>query len=215
MATTTAATIGRLGRRSLLGAAALLACRPWLARATAVDGSAKAFIQRLGDETLAILDQPLDQQARLQGLKVLLDESTDIELIARLVLGRSWRQASPAQQQEYVRLFKDLVIQTMAERLSWYTGETFEITGTKPVDDRDTMVATRILRPSGKPPVQVDWRVRESDGRFLLVDILAEGVSLVVTQRAEATEVISQRGIDGLLADLRARLATRNGRTAS
>ncbi len=215
MATTTVATIGRLGRRSLLGAAALLACRPRLARATAVDGSAKAFIQRLGDETLAILDQPLDQQARLQGLKVLLDESTDIELIARLVLGRSWRQASPAQQQEYVRLFKDLVIQTMAERLSWYTGETFEITGTKPVDDRDTMVATRILRPSGKPPVQVDWRVRESDGRFLLVDILAEGVSLVVTQRAEATEVISQRGIDGLLADLRARLATRNGRTAS
>ena len=100
-------------------------------------------------------------------------------------------------------------MQTMAERFSWYTGETFEITGAKPVDERDTMVATRILRPSGKPPIMVDWRVRERDGSFLLIDILAEGVSLVVTQRAEAADVIGRDGLDGLLGEMRTRLAQR------
>ena len=66
-------------------------------------------------------------------------------------------------------------MQTMAERFSWYTGETFEITGEKPVDERDTMVSTRILRPSGKPPILVDWRVRQGANGYLLIDILAEG----------------------------------------
>lgn len=181
----------------------------------AVDKSAQEFIQRLGDQTLKILDQKTTAQDRLQDLKLLLDQSTDLELISRLVLGRYWKQADASQQAEFVRLFKELVMQTMAERFSWYTGETFEITGTKPVDERDTMVATRILRPSGKPPILVEWRVRQSDNGFLLIDILAEGVSLVVTQRSEATDIIGQRGIDGLLTDLRTRLAKRNGLAAT
>ncbi|MFZ1425158.1 MAG: ABC transporter substrate-binding protein [Geminicoccaceae bacterium] len=209
-------SVGRCGRRYVLGLTALLLTfRGGTAGATAVDGSAQAFIQRLGNQTLAILDEPVTPEQRLQGLKQLLDQSTDLELIARLVLGRYWREANASQREEYVRLFKELVMQTMAERFSWYTGETFEITSAKPVDDRDTMVATRILRPSGKPPILVEWRVRQSDSGYLLIDILAEGVSLVVTQRSEAAEVISQRGVDGLLADLRARLAKRNGLAAT
>ena len=207
---------GRCSRRYLLGLTALLlTLRDGAALATAVDSSAEAFIQRLGNQTLAILDEPVTPEQRLQSLKGLLDQSTDLELIARLVLGRYWREANATQREEYVRLFKELVMQTMAERFSWYTGETFEITSAKPVDDRDTMVATRILRPAGKPPILVEWRVRQSDDGYLLIDILAEGVSLVVTQRSEATEIIGQRGIDGLLADLRARLAKRNGLAAN
>lgn len=216
MRSTEHAPPGRRSRRYVLGMAVVLPTLGGAAAfATAVDSSAEAFIQRLGNQTLTILDEPVPPEQRLQSLKQLLDQSTDLELIARLVLGRYWREASAAQQEEYVRLFKELVMQTMAERFSWYTGETFEITSAKPVDDRDTMVATRILRPSGKPPILVEWRVRQSENGYLLIDILAEGVSLVVTQRSEAAEVISQRGMDGLLADLRARIAKRNGLAAT
>lgn len=198
----------RPSRRALLTALAMVTLLgPWAARADL--GGAEQFIQDLGDRTLAVLEQPVAPQRKLDELKLLLDQSTDLELVARLVLGRYWRQATPEQQAEYVWLFKQLVMQTMAERFSWYTGETFEITGAKPVDERDTMVATRILRPAGKAPIQVDWRVRETGGDFLLIDILAEGVSMVVTQRAEAAEVIGQNGIDGLLAQMRDRLAQR------
>ena len=196
-------------RRLLL---ALLAASPLFARradAVASPASAKDFIQGLGDRTLAVLDQPTPAPEKLNQLKQLLDQATDLELVARLVLGRYWRQATPEQQAEFVALFKELVMQTMAERMSWYNGQTFEITDAKPVDERDTMVATRILRPSGKPPILVDWRVRASGGSFLLIDILAEGVSLVVTQRAEAADVIGRDGLDGLLGQMRDRLAQR------
>lgn len=204
----TVASMAKPTRRVLLTALAIAA----LARgrtALAAIGSPQEFIQELGDRTLAILDQPTPQPEKLSQLKQILDRATDLELVARLVLGRYWRQATPEQQGEFVGLFNQLLMQTMAERMSWYNGQTFEITGAKPVDERDTMVATRILRPSGKPPILVDWRVRESSGSFLLIDILAEGVSLVVTQRAEAADVIGRDGLDGLLGQMRTRLAQR------
>ena len=204
----TVASMAKPTRRILLSALALAA----LARghtAFAAIGSPREFIQELGDRTLAILDQPTPQPEKLSQLKQILDKATDLELVARLVLGRYWRQATPEQQTEFVGLFNQLLMQTMAERMSWYNGQTFEITGAKPVDERDTMVATRILRPSGKPPILVDWRVRENSGSFLLIDILAEGVSLVVTQRAEAADVIGRDGLDGLLGQMRTRLAQR------
>lgn len=199
-----------LTRRTTLLAAAALLITPADIAGAAVDANAEAFIRRLGDRTLALLDEPITPEEKLQGLKQLLDQSTDLELIAKLVLGRYWRQATAPQQAEYLGLFKELVMQTMAERMSWYNGQTFEITGGKPIDERDTMVSSRIIRPSGKPPILVDWRVREANGAYLLIDILAEGVSLVVTQRSEAADVISQRGIDGLLGDMRTRLAKRD-----
>jgi phospholipid transport system substrate-binding protein len=207
-------------RLALLGGAAATAAAALSAPAAcsapaAVDANAGDFVRRLGDSTIAILSEPSSPPEKLQQLKRLLDQATDLELIARLVMGRYWRQATEAQRQEYVGLFKALVMQAMAERFSWYTGETFEITGQKAVDERDTMVSTRIVRPGGKPPVLVDWRVRRDERGYLLIDILAEGVSLVVTQRSEAAEVINGRGIDGLLEEMRARLTKRDAPTGT
>jgi phospholipid transport system substrate-binding protein len=57
----------------------------------------------------------------------------------------------------------------------------------------------------------VDWRVRRNDaGAFRVIDISAEGVSLVVTQRSEVDEIVNRSGVDGLLGEMRRRLAERN-----
>lgn len=203
-------------RRILLGlatTAGLLIGGPLIQGvALAVEAASPSeFIQRLGDRTIQILNAPgAGQQQKLKEMKQLLNQATDLDLVARLIMGRYWRQASAAQRQEYLRLFDALVMQTMAERFSWYTGETFEITGAVPVNERDTMVSTRIIRPSGDPPIQVDWRVRKSDKGYLLIDIVAEGVSLVVTQRSELSEVASRSGIDGMLQEMRNRIARRD-----
>lgn len=203
----------RLARRAaLLGTALALAGARGVMASTASHAGATDFIRDLGDRTVAILRTQAPDGQKLSELKQLLDQSTDLALVARLVMGQYWRQATPAQQQEYLRLFNALLMQNMAERFSWYTGETFTITDAKPVDERDTMVSTQIIRPpgSGKPPIRVDWRVRQTDGRFLLIDIVAEGISLVVSQRSEAAEFINRNGINGLLDEMRTRLAKRD-----
>lgn len=197
---------------ALLGVASLLALGggPAMAALVGPDARPRDFIQALGDRTISILEQDVPAQRKLDELKQLLDQSTDLGLIARLVMGRYWRQASEAQREEYVRLFNELIMQTMAERLSWYNGQTFQILEDRAVDERDSMVSTRINRPGGQPPIFVDWRVRRSDSGYLLIDIIAEGVSLVVTQRSETAEFISRNGVDGFLAEMRDRVAKRD-----
>lgn len=201
----------RLPRRrlGLLALAILALARPAYAL-VGPDASPTEFIQELGDQALTILEQDATPQRKLDELKELLDQSTDLELIGRLVMGRYWRQADEAQRAEYLRLFNGLVMQTMAERLSWYNGQTFTVMDDRAIDERDSVVATRINRPGGQTPVSVEWRVRRSEQGYLLIDIIAEGVSLVVTQRSETAEFISRNGVDGYLAEMRDRVAKRD-----
>ncbi len=207
----------RLSRRAV--AAALLLAAAWApaAPARAEDGTAEAFIERLGRQTVGTLAEKSAPTAeRVARLKGVLNNAADLPYIARVILGRYWRQATEAQQAEYLRLFDALVLQTMAERIDSYAGQTFEVTGSREADDTDTVVSTNILTPSGGPSYRVDWRVRREDGGgFRLIDIVAEGVSLVLTQRSEVNDIVGRSGVDGLLAEMRRRLEQRDAAGAN
>ena len=80
------------------------------------------------------------------------------------------------------------------------------MTGAKVVSDQDALVSSRILS-NGEPPLQVDWRLRERDGAApVTIDLIVEGVSLIVTLRSEFGSVIERQGFDGLLVELRQRI---------
>lgn len=193
-------------RRTVILAAAALAGLTILRPAVAED--AAGFIKQIGDEVVQVLsNRGLSNDARLGKLVALLNRATDLELVSRLVLGQYWRSASDTQRKEYTELFRALVIKAMADRLNQYGGETFEVTGSRAVDARDTLVSTRIHIPrQGSAPINVDWRVRAIDERLAIIDLVAEGVSMVVTQRSEVTAVVGQRGMDALIEEMRTRL---------
>ena len=204
-------------RRSLLGLAALYGLvlgLPAIALAPRAEANTgpEGFINSIGEQVLDILRQDDKSDAeKLDALKNLLDSHTDLDLIARLVLGRHWRTASEEERRDYVSLFRQILMNTMAERLGDYDGQTFEITGSSELNERDTAVQTRILRNSGAPPLRVDWRVRESNGSFAIIDVIAEGVSLLVSQRNEVTSIVERRGMSGLIETMRER--SREGET--
>ena len=193
-------------RRGLLaGALALGLVRP--ASATTVD-AAGAFVDRLGQDTISVLDRVgKDPVARQQAIAALLDQSVDLELIARLCLGRHWRTASEAQREQYVDLFRANVLAVLARRMGYYTGgEKFVVTAARPAGD-DAMVASEIVYTTNDPPLKIEWRVRVTEGKPIIIDVLPEGVSLVLTYRSEFDEVVGRNGMDGLIAELRQRAA--------
>ena len=169
--------------------------------------AARQMIQNVGVEVLAVLRDPaLANQQKFDRLVGLLDGPIDLEIIARLILGRHWRSASEAQQVEYLALFRAFALDNLASRLHVYDGQDFEIVGAQAVNERDAVVATRVTG-GGRQPLKVDWRVRErDDGDLVAIDVIVEGVSLIVTQRSEFSAVIERRGMDGLLAELRQRV---------
>jgi phospholipid transport system substrate-binding protein len=193
-------------RRCLLGLAALLPMLSLSRPSTASASDAQKFISALGDEVLVILsDASLDNDQKLERLKTLLNRNTDLDLVARLVLGRHWRTATDAERAEYVELFRQILMNTLAARLGDYNGQTFEVLSSTGLNERDTAVQTQIIRVGGAPPLQVDWRVRESDGDYAIIDVVAEGVSLVVSQRNEVGSIVERDGMPGLIEAMRER----------
>lgn len=166
---------------------------------------AERFINELGVRTLGVLSRPgADDDERIRELAGILDEAADLRLIARLVLGRHWRAASEDQRREYLALFHSYARDGLAQRFGTYKGgQRFAISGSRQVDDTDTLVSTQIYLAPGQPPVMVDWRVRDSGGRLVIVDVVAEGISMLITNRAEFDSIVNRRGIDGLLIEMR------------
>ena len=164
----------------------------------------------IGQQVVQIFRTPgLGDQQRLSRLVQVLDASVDFQTVARLVIGRYWRQATPEQQSEYAQLFREFTITTIASQLRNYGGETYEITGSRAVDEQDTVVSSKIVRTKGQPPANVDWRLRKKGDAFAIIDVVGEGVSAVVTWRQEYSEILERNGFDGLISRLKEQIAAR------
>ncbi len=167
---------------------------------------AAKFIQTLGDRAIKIIaDKQMTADQRNAEFSKILNDSFDLRTIGRFVIGRSWNGATPDQQAEYMDLFKALVIKNYGDRMTLYTGEGFQVIGSRPESDMDTTVLSEITHPDGSVPTTIDWRVRDKDGKMGVIDVVVEGVSLSVTQRQEYSAVIQRNDgkIDGLLQMMR------------
>lgn len=175
----------------------------------AASDGASDFIRELGDKAVATLaDESLSSEARTAHLQRLFATGFDVRTISLFVLGRHLRQANKQQIREYLTLFEDFIVTTYAARFGRYEGETLELKGTRASGGRDVVVISEILHP-GDVPLRVDWRVRKTEEGYKIVDVVVEGVSMLITQRDEFSSVIQAngKGFEGLLVALRERTA--------
>lgn len=155
---------------------------------------ALGFVKSTAESGLTFLSEPnstMDQKKK--EFKKLLDNSFDLDTIARFSLGRYWNSASPQQQSEYTTLFKKMVVEVYANRFGDYKGQDFEVKSVRSVGSKDAMVTSYIIPQSGDN-IQVDWRVRKTGNVYKIVDVYVAGVSMSVTQRSDFSSVIQRGG---------------------
>jgi phospholipid transport system substrate-binding protein len=206
-------------RRLLLGTALALAAAAGGrgARAQGADPArATQFIQSTGQELVAALNSNAPIAQRRQQVANILRRAVDIEGVGRFIIGRWWRQASPAEQQEYMRLFEETLIRNLSARFGEYQGVRFSLGRAQQRAEEDVLVNTVIERPN-IAPFSLDWRVGNVGGQPRVVDVIAEGTSLRLTQRSEYSAVIQRNNgqVSALLAAMRnqiQQLAAREGR---
>ena len=188
---------------ALLGVAAL-APRPSLAASDPAN-----FIKELGESALKQLTGDVTPQQREQRFRELFTQNFDVPAIGRFVLGRYWNTATPDERAEFLKLFEDLIVQYYSNRFSEYSGEHFVVEDVRDLGADSATVHSKVVRPNAVDNVRVDWRIRREQDSYRIVDVLVEGVSMVVTQRAEFSSVIQSRGgkVTGLLDALRAKTA--------
>ncbi|MDP4796129.1 MAG: ABC transporter substrate-binding protein [Rhodospirillales bacterium] len=184
----------------------------------AMAGKAEAFIVKLADEAISKLtDKSIGIEEQEKRFREIVREHIAFNTIARWVLGgHYWRAATEAQQNRYLGLFEDLMVATYAHRFQNYDGEKMTVASTRVVEDGQALVQTTLQRPGADKPLRVDWRVRETDGKLRVIDIMVEGLSMAQTQRSEFSAVLRDNGgnIDGLLDTLDGRLNSARGELA-
>jgi phospholipid transport system substrate-binding protein len=183
-----------LTRRTLLIAtlatAALLAPfgRANRARAQSTD-QAVSFITNTGKALIDIVNGPDSSTERRTQLQQIVDRDVDVDAVARFCLGRFWRAATPEQQQQYVKLFHQVLLNNITGKLGDYKGVTFVVNRSQPRDG-GIAVDTTVTRP-GSAPTDVAWIVSADTGSPKIVDVIAEGTSLRLTQRSDYASYLS------------------------
>ena len=170
---------------------------------------ATAFVNKAGQDLVnAINDQRLNQTQRRDKVASILRNAIDIEGTGRFILGRYVRQASPAELQDYLKLFDEIIIRNLSSRFGEYRGVKFSLGRSQQRTEEDALVSTLVERPS-TPAFTLDWRVAEINGQPKVVDVIAEGTSLRLTTRSEYAAVIQRNGgrVAALLDAMRGQIA--------
>ncbi len=159
-------------------------------------------------------DQTSETSDRRQLLFRAIEAKTNVDLLSRLVLGRHWRSLEPVDRDEYRALFSKVVIGGLAGRLDVLLHELsgpleqhFSIKSSGAIGKKDVLVRSVVISADGQP-LSVDWRLRRLENGPVIIDLIVEGISLLVSQRAEFAAVIERGQMDGLLQTLRRRAET-------
>ena len=175
-----------------------------LAFANVLAGGASEFIRELGNRAIATSKTPgMSLEEREAHFRGLLREGFDVRFIGRFSLGAHWRRASGEQQRDYLEVFSDYFLQVYSVWFGGNAGETITVVSERPAGTKDVVVRTRIGGPLGRS-IEAEWRVRTTENRYRIIDVMVEGVSMVITQRSEFSAVIQRNGVEGLIAVLRA-----------
>lgn len=175
-----------------------------------VKNDASAFITHLGRRVISLLSEPEKMgQKEIIAFRKIFTDALDMQLIARQVMGRHWRVATQEQRQKYLMLFAEYVVQIYASQFSNYSGESFDVYKEQGAADEDRVVKTRIIADNGEI-THVDFRVHKDGPRFRVVDVAVRGVSLLVAKRSEFDVIIRHKGVNGLLAQLKAKVEKEN-----
>ncbi|RLM27557.1 phospholipid-binding protein MlaC [Brenneria alni] len=122
-----------------------------------------------------------------------------------LVLGRYYKDATPAQRDAYFKAFEAYLEQAYGQALALYHGQTYQIAPDQPLGNADIIaIRVTIIDNGGRPPVRLDfqWRKNSQSGNWQAYDMIAEGVSMITTKQNEWAATLRQKGVDGLTQQL-------------
>lgn len=190
---------------AVLALAALLLAAAAPARAGDEVAQAKTSFQKTVDDTLAILnDKSLAKDERLHKLENIAIERFDFPRMSQLVLGKNRAQLSADQQRAFEEEFRRSLSLTYGKRLETYTSnEKIEIGDGRLESNKDVTVRTRISGGSAPPEgVSIDYRMRQNGGKWLVIDVIPEGVSLIQNFRSQVQEIVTQKGVSQLIQTL-------------
>jgi phospholipid transport system substrate-binding protein len=164
-----------------------------------VEDSAKRMLQELDAHRAMYKSDPTKLDALVGNV---LLPNFDTEYSARLVLGQTWRTATPEQRQRFVAAFYHSLLRNYGAALVDFTGDRFTVLPYKgDPNDTTATVRTEVKRSSGER-VPVNFSLHKTPEGWKAWDVVIEGISYVKSFRTDFSSEIQQRGLDEVITRL-------------
>ncbi len=198
------------GRSGTVAALLFVAMLGGASLASADEASeARAYLEARHQQVRRLLSRP-PGAARDRRLVGILRELLDLQAIAERALGAAWSERTEAERGRFVEVLGQLVERSYRKGLQRTLDYRVRTLGAR-TDGEDVVVQTeaRSRRNRRAPPVRIDYRLRRgAQGRWRIVDIVTDGVSLTDNYRRQFRRVLRREGWQGLMKRLRQRLAS-------
>jgi phospholipid transport system substrate-binding protein len=192
---------------------------PAPAAATATAPAARAVIEQvLRDVTGILRDKKLPQTERTGNVKAIAEATIDFETMGRLAMGANYRDLTEARRAEFTQEFRQHVINTYGHFTEDYTDQDLVIAADVAEARGDWTVQTKIvgMKDGARQELaKVDYRLRQTAGKWKVIDITIEGVSMMANFRAQFQDIMTSGGIDKVLKLLREKNAAGAGAPSS
>jgi phospholipid transport system substrate-binding protein len=171
-----------------------------------LSGEPLELVKSSGEKVIAILKDPKlkapdKKQERVERLKEIINPIFDYDEMARRTLGAHWRRRTPAEQQEFLRLFHAFLEKVYSEKLDLYAGEG-AVFGRETIDQDYAEVESKVTNGKGEES-PVLYRLKRADGKWKVYDAVVENISIVNNYRSQFDRVITKSSFDELKKMLR------------
>lgn len=171
----------------------------------AQNSGAVATVDRLHGALLDIMQnaQSLGYAGRRDRIAPVVRETFDLSFIARFALGRYWPELSPEERDTFVDVFSRWTVAHYAARFNGYSGETFKVVSDEPSRRQRQLVRTVLDVPDDSTAdVTLDYLLHEVDGKWRIINVIANGVSDLSLKRADYGAVMKTQGFNSLVEKL-------------
>lgn len=171
-----------------------------------ISSTVDAVIHIMKDQNLLAPDKKQERRARIRSQ---IRDRFDFTEMAKRSLARHWKQRSPEEQEEFVKIFSDLLENSYIGKIEAYTDEKVtydkdEIKG----DGKYGVVNTTIVTKDVNIPI--DYKVISRDDKWWVYDVVIEGVSFISTYRSQYDKVIARDSYAKLIEQMKSKLSESN-----
>ena len=155
------------------------------------------FIDSISNEASGILSSKLSDNEKIAKLKIIAENSVDIDGVGLYTLGKHRKTLTDEQKIEYKKLFKEYFLKSFSGRLVVYSDAKIAVLSEEVKNEKYTIVYSKLIGSTDRPEVKIDWRVyTKNPEKPLIRDLVIEGLSLARTQKEEFNSIIENNGGD-------------------
>ena len=155
------------------------------------------FVQSTVNRASKVLSENLSKAEKINQLKLIAEETVDINGIGFYTLGSIRKNLDGDQKKKYSTLFREYFLKSFSSRLSEYTNPEIDVLSKEVLSENYTIVNSLLKGTSERPEVKIDWRVYTKNPENPLIrDLIIEGLSLARTQKEEFASILNSNDND-------------------